>query len=126
MFTMETFVVRVWLGDEPAAQGGQLHGLVKDVSSGSTDPFRNSAELVQIINRAVDTFSAQGRMEELDVEAAPFPAPSGCLLECRQDLPRTPQSVEWWERTSGVRGSTPLARLGIWSTWGPRPGTLKR
>ena len=75
MFTMETFVVRVWLGDEPAAQGGQLHGLVKHVSSGSTDPFRNSAELLQTINRVVDTFPAQGRMEELDVKAAPFPAP---------------------------------------------------
>ena len=48
-----------------AAQGGQLHGLVEHVSSGSTDPFRNSAELLQIINRVVDTFPAQGRMEEL-------------------------------------------------------------
>jgi hypothetical protein len=75
MFTMETFVVRVWLGGEPAAQGGQLHGLVEHVSSGSTDPFRNSAEAVQTINRVVDTFPAQGRMDELDVEAAPSPAP---------------------------------------------------
>jgi hypothetical protein len=48
---VETFVVRVWTGDQPdAAQGGGLRGVVEHVSSGGHEPFADAGQLIALLN----------------------------------------------------------------------------
>jgi hypothetical protein len=67
---VETFVVRVWTGDEPdAAQGGGLRGVVEHVSSGGQAPFADAGQLMALLQRLPEGSAKREREVELQRRA---------------------------------------------------------
>jgi hypothetical protein len=67
---VETFVVRVWTGDEPnAAQGGGLRGVVEHVSSGGQEPFADAGRLIALLHGLPEGRAKRERVAEFQRRA---------------------------------------------------------
>lgn len=49
---METFLVQVFVHADDVSRGGDLHGIVRHVATGTETPFRNDAEVLGLLRRA--------------------------------------------------------------------------